>query len=90
MRKMLSDKCCPKCSGNIFIDQEDGAWYGWCLQCGYRSYLDYGDLVMPEASFNPVVNPKTIFEDSISLEFDLDHDSDESDFEITDTNIYLN
>lgn len=90
MRKMLSDKCCPKCSGNVFIDQEDSAWYGWCLQCGYRAYLGYGDLVVLETSFNPVANPKTIFEDSINLGFDLDQDSDESDFEITDTQIYLN
>jgi DNA-directed RNA polymerase subunit M/transcription elongation factor TFIIS len=30
---------CPKCSGDIFIDQDIGTSYEKCLQCGYEREL---------------------------------------------------
>ncbi|MFA4837261.1 MAG: hypothetical protein WC749_14490 [Dehalococcoidia bacterium] len=34
-------KCCPKCQGDVFVDWscDEGGWYEYCLQCGYRHYL---------------------------------------------------
>ena len=28
-------KGCPRCKGDIFIDQETDGWYEHCLLCGY-------------------------------------------------------
>lgn len=28
-------KACPRCKGDIFIDQETDGWYEHCLLCGY-------------------------------------------------------
>ena len=31
---------CPRCQGDIYLDNDsDGRYFG-CLQCGYRRYLD--------------------------------------------------
>ena len=32
-------KACPRCGGDVFIDQDLSGWYEHCLQCGYRSDL---------------------------------------------------
>jgi len=47
MRRGFTNKRCPKCNGNLFIEEgiypELGAdchrWYEWCLQCGYQHNL---------------------------------------------------
>jgi len=47
MRRGFTNRHCPKCSGNIFLDQDDYfdpkesyyGWYEWCLQCGFRRDL---------------------------------------------------
>ncbi len=47
MRRGFTNRHCPKCNGNVFVDQdcnintEEGhrGWYEWCLQCGYTRYL---------------------------------------------------
>ncbi len=28
-------KSCPRCRGDIFLDQELDGWHEQCLQCGY-------------------------------------------------------
>lgn len=28
-------KACPKCGGDIFVDEDMTGWYEQCLQCGY-------------------------------------------------------
>jgi DNA-directed RNA polymerase subunit M/transcription elongation factor TFIIS len=33
---MWNFKKCPKCQGDIFIDQDIDASYEKCLQCGYE------------------------------------------------------
>ena len=33
-------KKCPKCRGNIFIDETPDASYEKCLQCGYERELE--------------------------------------------------
>jgi|GEM_PF-4326636 len=34
-------RTCYRCNGNMFLDIEnDGCWMLYCLQCGYRRYLD--------------------------------------------------
>lgn len=30
---------CPKCGGNVYLDNDDEGWYEQCLQCGLISYL---------------------------------------------------
>ncbi len=32
-------KSCPKCKGDILLDQDNNGWHELCLQCGYRSEL---------------------------------------------------
>ena len=31
---------CPKCGGNLFLDNDDMGWYEQCLQCSFIRYLD--------------------------------------------------
>jgi len=33
---MWSLKKCPRCKGDIFIDEDIGRMYEKCLQCGYE------------------------------------------------------
>lgn len=40
MRGRFTQKRCPKCGGNIFLDKDSYGWYEQCLQCGYISSLD--------------------------------------------------
>jgi ribosomal protein L37E len=30
---------CPRCGGDILVEQDYDGWTKTCLQCGYRSYL---------------------------------------------------
>ena len=30
---------CPKCGGNIYLDNDQYGWYEKCLQCGYSTEL---------------------------------------------------
>ncbi len=30
---------CPKCGGNIYLDNDMEGWYEECLQCGYTTEL---------------------------------------------------
>ena len=47
MKRGFTNRHCPKCSGNIFLDKDSCAgveeschgWYELCLQCGYTRYL---------------------------------------------------
>jgi len=32
-------KACPKCGGDIFVDDDMNGWYEQCLQCGYTHDL---------------------------------------------------
>ena len=56
MRRGFTNRRCPKCNGNVFIDQdslvgsEEGydGWYEWCLQCGYTRYLQPATVLLME------------------------------------------
>jgi hypothetical protein len=30
---------CPKCGGNVYLDNDHFGWYEECLQCGYTRNL---------------------------------------------------
>ena len=32
----LKSKRCPRCGGNIFLDEDTMGYYEQCLQCGYE------------------------------------------------------
>ena len=32
-------KRCPKCRGNVYLDEDQHGWFEHCLQCGYTSDL---------------------------------------------------
>ncbi len=36
---MLKFKSCPKCKGDVLLDQDYYGWYEQCLQCGYMRDL---------------------------------------------------
>jgi len=40
MKGGFTQKRCPKCGGNIFLDKDLYGWYEQCLQCSHTSYLD--------------------------------------------------
>ncbi len=40
MRKVLMKKRCPKCGGNIYLEEDSFGCYGHCLQCGYDCDLE--------------------------------------------------
>ena len=37
---MLTEKHCPKCGGNIYLDRDSYGWYEECLQCSYTRDLE--------------------------------------------------
>jgi len=32
-------KGCPRCLGDMVIEQDYSGWYELCIQCGYRGHL---------------------------------------------------
>lgn len=35
----LISKRCPRCGGNLFIDEDPVGYYEQCLQCGYEHQI---------------------------------------------------
>jgi ribosomal protein S27AE len=33
--EMWKFRSCPRCGGDIFLDNEEHVWFEHCLQCGY-------------------------------------------------------
>ena len=40
MRTGFTRKRCPRCGGNIFLDNDSDGWYEQCLQCARTWYLE--------------------------------------------------
>ncbi|MBM4433249.1 MAG: hypothetical protein FJ025_04545 [Chloroflexi bacterium] len=36
---MWKFKACPRCGGDIYIDNDQYGWFEHCLQCGYMGEL---------------------------------------------------
>jgi len=30
---------CPKCGGNVYLDNDFEGWFEQCLQCGHTAYM---------------------------------------------------
>jgi len=66
MRRGFTNSHCPKYDGNVFIDQdcnidtEEGGWYEWCLQCGFRRYLQPTAVLMEEFKVIPAMKEPAI------------------------------
>ncbi|MFC1977802.1 hypothetical protein ACFLWS_06040 [Chloroflexota bacterium] len=68
MRRDFTNRRCPKCNGNVFIDQDSlvcseegyGGWYEWCLQCGFRRYLQPATVLMEEFRVIPAMKEPAI------------------------------
>jgi len=62
MKRGFTNRHCPKCNGNIFLDQDDYydpeesyyGWYEWCLQCGFRRNLKPSDMLVKELKLTSV------------------------------------
>ena len=37
---VLREKSCPKCRGDVWLDQDEYGWYEQCLLCGYLCSLE--------------------------------------------------
>jgi ssDNA-binding Zn-finger/Zn-ribbon topoisomerase 1 len=37
--RLRTDARCPKCGGNLFINNDYHGWYEQCLQCSHTTYL---------------------------------------------------
>jgi hypothetical protein len=37
---MWTFKSCPRCQGDLFVDEYEGACFEKCLQCGYERQLE--------------------------------------------------
>ncbi len=42
--RVLKFKSCPRCKGDVLVDQDHHGWYEQCLQCGYQR--DLKDMVI--------------------------------------------
>jgi uncharacterized protein (DUF983 family) len=40
MREVLMKKRCPRCGGNIYLEEDSFGCYEHCLQCGYEGDLE--------------------------------------------------
>ena len=40
MMDIMWQRACPRCSGNLFIEDIVAEWCVVCLQCGYRKYIN--------------------------------------------------
>jgi len=68
MRRGFTNRRCPKCNGNIFIDQggytgsEEGCneWYECCLQCGYTHYLEHVAVAVKKLGAIPAVKEPAV------------------------------
>lgn len=49
MGKSSRNRRCPKCGGNLYMDQDYHGWYEQCLQCSYMK-----DLVVVYEKKKPV------------------------------------
>jgi len=38
-KRGFTNKRCPKCGGNVYIDLDLHDWFEKCLQCGHTSYV---------------------------------------------------
>ena len=43
-------KGCPRCKGDIFIEQETDGWYEHCLLCGYVREIETVTLTSKDKS----------------------------------------
>jgi uncharacterized protein YbaR (Trm112 family) len=43
-------KACPKCKGDLFLDEEHYGKYKSCIQCGYIKDLTDVPIAMPQAT----------------------------------------
>jgi uncharacterized protein YbaR (Trm112 family) len=43
-------KACPKCKGDLFLDEDHYGKYKSCIQCGYIKDLTDGPIAMPQAT----------------------------------------
>ena len=68
MRRGFTNRRCPKCKGNLFIDQDGyvgseedyNGWYEWCLQCGYTRYLKPATILTEEFEAIPAMKESAI------------------------------
>ena len=35
MGRLNTNRRCPKCGGNLYLDRDYNGWYEQCLQCGF-------------------------------------------------------
>jgi len=61
---ILKIKSCPRCAGDVYIDEDIYGWYEECYQCGYLRFLE---KINETGKFVPakVVNIGTGFDDVI-------------------------
>ncbi len=50
MGKVVNDKRCPKCGGNLYLEKDLYGWYEECLQCAYVQDLKKIYEKVPAAS----------------------------------------
>ena len=43
-------KSCPRCGGDVFVDQDQDGWYEQCLQCSYSTDLQSTVEVLEKVS----------------------------------------
>lgn len=51
MSKLIVNRRCPKCGGNLIIDRDYHGWYEQCLQCAFMH--DLGTIYESETRVTP-------------------------------------
>jgi ssDNA-binding Zn-finger/Zn-ribbon topoisomerase 1 len=52
---MLRLKSCPRCKGDVLLENDQYGWYEQCLQCGYLRNME----TMVEAERQPAKDERT-------------------------------
>lgn len=39
MREGMTERHCPRCGGNVYLEKDFYGWFEKCLQCGYNRDL---------------------------------------------------
>ncbi len=50
---MWNSKSCPRCRGDIFLDEDVGGRFEKCLQCGYEREIPKSSPVRKDLSEKP-------------------------------------
>ena len=56
---MLTKKRCPRCGGNIYLEEDSFGCWGYCLQCGHECDLENAAKAPEKLTLSGMGKPPT-------------------------------